>query len=1565
MCDAPLVVVAEEWPSALMAVLALDLPLRGAYFPPALHDLFKPSNPQLTWSVPGAFNYIRQRRVGGAFLISGSPGFVRQFLGDIRRWDRVVVHVGSRVAGYSARQEKAARNEGVALINELGLDLTSWKDSVLGGVTTGTYCFGFGQWEGRAALPQANPSVERRIGHYLDPMADTRGVETVPLEEALRLEERPSSASPVRATLESGTQCLLPQGLLPLRSPQDLVLCPSAFHPGRRVVRKLTLKEHLRIHQQPVDHDAALLARYEKVGDLPFSGCPPPGMWMDILRQLWSRRGGGLRNGTPVVDCKPGVKKPNRTAPTAGAEGSGWGTGKMVDRDKNGDRPGPACPDITPVSYPLESLAKPAVPKVEDEGRGTVGPPGVDMEKEEERGRGDPGLVGEVGEGVREARAGEVVDEQEDGPGNSWGKEPDLLCSRSESSSSSDDSESTSVSGQEGLDLETDWEFEFAPGLDLSVPTEGGGHELEDSTATTLTCSGDETVATGTLSSRVDPHDPAPHPSDGPPFAVGDTVVADPSTPTAPVAPQRGCVMEANHPWYVIHLEGGHLLRLNCHKNALFPGRLDGKEDRGPEELDAVARGLEASGKLGSFGIQIDSQLHSLRRIVEEKRYAKAAKADDAEVPVYLWNQRIDLPPEKKDRILDLFREWGHRMFVRALRRDASQFMAREHGPMWATKARRNRNGSLTKSGRDQHAICGMLWHATNASWFDYRCGSRLIHFRFPLRYREMARDGVPVFFTKEGPTTRSRQPRIPDPGVRAKVREKIEKVLVRGYMLTTGLRVASLLKYFAVPKGEHDIRMVYDGTANGLNECCWAPTFWLPTLESLVRALDSNSWMTDRDVADMFLNYQLHASVRPFTGVDLAPAYEGETTESLGNRRWAFWDRNLMGFVSSPYNSIKMALVVEEVAKGNRHEVGVAPPAPGKPARELNPFQWARVRLNIPGSRKTSYDPRVPWISKLRLDGRIASDLFSFVDDERVAGATRELAWQASHRLACIQSYLGVMDAPRKVRPVSRTPGAWAGAVVHILEPLGVCTLTSEEKWAKMKLLLRKWWDHLEAGEEELTHKELVSDRGFLVYVTQTYPTMIPFLKGFHLSAEMWRGGRNADGYRLRGEEDDASAGSGGSLVTEGEDAGIRHHLSRTVEVPLRHAPPNGRTRAVPRLRSDLQALLRLTNFDLPPLRVVRPSLIVHVYYGFGDASGKQYGSTKVGGYEGRSRIGDVVQGPEGVRYRLGVWSTTEEKESSNFKELTNLVASSEEEAEAGRLSNCEYFLFTDNETAEASFNKGSSSSPLLHDLVTRLKLLEMRHGMTTHVVHVAGTRMIAQGTDGCSRGSLMEGVMAGRDMLAYLELDRTALERCPALLEWIREWTCRPALEPLTLEEWFVEGHGIVGGTKDGHGIWIPRHGPSGNLFLWAPPPAVADAALEELAKARHKRTDTFHVVVVPRLMRPRWRRLFHKLCDFAFIVPPTYPFWPASMHEPAWVGVVLPFTHHRPWCFKRVPLLVDMERDLRGMLKAGREDAGSILRKLLLLPGRISSLPTSVARGVLRLPGTGGVSGASDTG
>ena len=150
-------------------------------------------------------------------------------------------------------------------------------------------------------------------------------------------------------------------------------------------------------------------------------------------------------------------------------------------------------------------------------------------------------------------------------------------------------------------------------------------------------------------------------------------------------------------------------------------------------------------------------------------------------------------------------------------------------------------------------------------------------------------------------------------------------------------------------------------------------------------------------------------------------------------------------------------------------------------------------------------------------------------------------------------------------------------------------------------------------------------------------------------------------------------------------------------------------------------------------------------VRYGFGDASGSGFGST--------------FSNPGEILYRHGVWGSDDEGMSSNWRELTNLVESLELEACKLRLQGCEVFLFTDNTMAEAAFFRGTSSSERLFGLVLRLRKLKVEEKCLLHLVHVSGTRMIGQGSDGLSRGNLTEGVMMGQSMISHVPLGLSAL--------------------------------------------------------------------------------------------------------------------------------------------------------------------------------------------------------------
>jgi hypothetical protein len=83
----------------------------------------------------------------------------------------------------------------------------------------------------------------------------------------------------------------------------------------------------------------------------------------------------------------------------------------------------------------------------------------------------------------------------------------------------------------------------------------------------------------------------------------------------------------------------------------------------------------------------------------------------------------------------------------------------------------------------------------------------------------------------------------------------------------------------------------------------------------------------------------------------------------------------------------------------------------------------------------------------------------------------------------------------------------------------------------------------------------------------------------------------------------------------------------------------------------------------------------------------------------------------------------------------------------------------------AELAIYKGSANSPKLHALLVELRVLQARYGFRLVVCHCAGTRMIAQGTYGVSRGQLDEWVMNGSDMIPFIPLHLNAADRFPAL--------------------------------------------------------------------------------------------------------------------------------------------------------------------------------------------------------
>jgi hypothetical protein len=112
----PFVVIAGGWPSELIAVLLLDLPLLGAYFPTKFHRYFKPRGVVTSWFAPSDVTHSTFPE-GTGLLVLGSQTFTNGILLglDSTRWVIALVLFWLRdSAVHGLRKDRAS---GKALLN--------------------------------------------------------------------------------------------------------------------------------------------------------------------------------------------------------------------------------------------------------------------------------------------------------------------------------------------------------------------------------------------------------------------------------------------------------------------------------------------------------------------------------------------------------------------------------------------------------------------------------------------------------------------------------------------------------------------------------------------------------------------------------------------------------------------------------------------------------------------------------------------------------------------------------------------------------------------------------------------------------------------------------------------------------------------------------------------------------------------------------------------------------------------------------------------------------------------------------------------------------------------------------------------------------------------------------------------------------------------------------------------------------------------------------------------------------------------------------------------------------
>jgi hypothetical protein len=120
-----------------------------------------------------------------------------------------------------------------------------------------------------------------------------------------------------------------------------------------------------------------------------------------------------------------------------------------------------------------------------------------------------------------------------------------------------------------------------------------------------------------------------------------------------------------------------------------------------------------------------------------------------------------------------------------------------------------------------------------------------------------------------------------------------------------------------------------------------------LPNTNCHLRTVEPVTFMSDVDIAEMFLNFFLDWYLMKYAGVDLTSYFD----DDLGNGKYTFWvrwNRIAMGLRPSPYCAVQIMAFLDENVFGDHLDQG-------------NVFRWDVVELNLLGM--PSYSPSKPWV--------------------------------------------------------------------------------------------------------------------------------------------------------------------------------------------------------------------------------------------------------------------------------------------------------------------------------------------------------------------------------------------------------------------------------------------------------------------------------------------------------------------------------------------------------------------------------------------------------------------------
>ena len=286
----PFVVVAESWQSVLISLLALKLPIGGAFFPTKFHHYFSfqqnkhevsPWHPTLAFTSSAfAQDYV--------YFVSGSRGFIKRVWPKIKYCTHVIVSLELSRRERAHNTYRRAWTAGSKLFQTLGLPTESYSDRACGGATTNRFLVGFSPSLG--SPPALTADVQRSLRHYVNGGVEGR-FSRISVDAFTHIKDPPRR-------VVNFDDCVRVEGLMPGDNPTALVLCPSYFLKKHWVKRRLLASELMGLFQIPSSMEDSLSEAVTNCianGEvLPFECSLTPVMCTALLRQLWGTTGGGL-----------------------------------------------------------------------------------------------------------------------------------------------------------------------------------------------------------------------------------------------------------------------------------------------------------------------------------------------------------------------------------------------------------------------------------------------------------------------------------------------------------------------------------------------------------------------------------------------------------------------------------------------------------------------------------------------------------------------------------------------------------------------------------------------------------------------------------------------------------------------------------------------------------------------------------------------------------------------------------------------------------------------------------------------------------------------------------------------------------------------------------------------------------------------------------------------------------------------------------------------------------------------------------------------------------------------